>query len=348
MNVEKLPLFQIAAPARMGPIALAGERGALLVTTRGARVLGIFLDGVAENLLWVNPAVASSVESARRFVEAGEWNLGGDRCWLSPELELHFLDAENPSHESYTVPADIDPGNYELEKQFGSGVTFLAPGRVKNARSGGEFSFHMTRTISLCAPPIDVSNLSYVGYELASELIIVSPDRPEACYGLWQLLQLPAGGTLAIAVRGRPPLVDYFSTGAASHCRCTDACATFPITGRSKHKIGLTARDVTGRMGYYRPIGKDQASLIVRQANVLPGATYADYPAHERDRRDVAIQAYNDSGQFGAFGEMEYHVPAACAENDFHARDVSRTWCFAGSTTPVRDVMQELLGSAAE
>jgi len=347
-NTNQQSLLAVVAQSGLQPLALGSKAGVVLVTTHGARVLGIFLPRAGGNMLWTNPAALADSTTAEEFLAKGEWNLGGDRSWLSPENELCFLDAENPSHENHAVPAVMDPGKYTVTRQYPNGVVLGAEGTVRNMFSNGEFTFRLTRGISLCAPPVKAPDLDYIGYELSSDLVITTPDQSGAKYGLWQLMQLPAGGTLSIPLRSAPQPVDYFCTGAASHYRLTDRCLTFPITGDAKHKIGLTAREATGLMSYFRPVGSDHATLIVRQAAVFPGATYADYPAGQRNRRDIAIQAYNDAGGLGPFGEMEYHSPAACAENGFHVRDVSRTWCFAGPLARIGDIQRELLDIATD
>jgi hypothetical protein len=116
MDVRQTTLYQIALAAGLQPRALPDAAGGLLLTVYGARVLGIFLDGTPDNLLWTNPAALTDGAQARRFVGAGEWNLGGARCWLAPELELHFRDPDRPSHANYFVPAAIDPAEYIVQR----------------------------------------------------------------------------------------------------------------------------------------------------------------------------------------------------------------------------------------
>jgi hypothetical protein len=370
VKVPETELYRLVAAGGLEPKVLQADRGGLLVTVHGARVLGIFLGGSAENLLWVHPELGDA-ERARRFVAGGQWNLGGDRCWLSPELELHFRDPRRPSHEDYAVPPAIDPGQYVVQRESQTGLVLESGGQVGNLLTGRPFRFATTRAIHLCPPPLDIGDLSYVGYSLSSELRVIEPDRPEACYGLWQLMQIPPGGTVYVPVRGQPEIVDYFQTGVSSHCRVSPTQVVFPVTGNAKHKLGLRSADVTGMMGCYRPGPSGSATLIVRQAAVFAGATYADYPAHQPERRDVALQFYNDSGQIGGcpipyrrpqagnrgggltprnapsgFGEMEYHSVAACGDNSFQVRDLSCTWCFAGPAAGVAEVGRQLLGLA--
>jgi hypothetical protein len=344
MDISQTKLYAIASAASLQPRAVHDPTGGLLLTVHGARVLGVFLDGVAENLLWINNAALDDAEHARQFVAAGEWNLGGDRGWLAPELELYFRHPAQPSHADWGVPAAIDPGRYAVQREGPTGVALETAGDMVNPRTQSPFRFQIARTICLCPPPINAAELSYVGYELSSELRVLAPDRPDACYGLWQIMQLPPGGTVFVPVRRPPELVDYFRTGVASYCRTARGHVAFPVTGEAKHKLGLRAADVYGTMGYFRPESGGRATLIVRHAAVFPGATYADYPAHQPQRRDVALQFYNDSGGFGGFGEMEVHAPAAIAGRFFQALDVCYTWCFGGARGRVQEIARQLLG----
>lgn len=343
MDIQQKPLYPIASQAGLDPHTLVGPTGGLIITIHGARILGVFLDGARDNLVWTHPELADA-ERATAFVKRGEWNLGGDRCWLAPELELHFKNPEQPSHEDYAVPSVIDPGRYTIRHASDIGIVLQGGGEVTNLKSGAPFNFETLRSICLCDPPADATGVSYVGYELQSELRITTPDRDGACYGLWQLVQIPPGGRTYIPVMRKPEIVDYFRTGVDKHIKQHDDYVVFPVTGKAQHKLGVRADDGTGWMAYYRPVGDGRATLMVRQTSIFGGATYADYPAHDPSRRDVALQFYNDSGAIGGFGEMEYHSVAAIADRFFYTRDVSRMWCFGGSADRIQAIGRELLG----
>jgi hypothetical protein len=318
----------------------------LLLTQRGARVLGVFLHGADGNLLWTNP-VLHSVETARHFVHSREWNAGGDRLWLSPEIDLHFLSPASPTHQEYGVPACIDPGGYVLESEDDACITLATGGEVSNRRSGESLAFRLRRTLRTCESPVHAEGLRYCGYESVSELKVTRPVESPARYGIWQLAQLPPGGAVIVPVRGDPELVDYFRTGVAEHCRLRDGCVEFPVTGRVQHKLGLRADQVSGRMGYLRPSEGDGATLMVRDSIIAATAHYADFPSHQRDRSDVAVQLYNDGGDFGGFGEMEHHSAATAPDARAATRDASRTWCYAGPIGRIREIAAELLGVEA-
>jgi hypothetical protein len=328
------------------PHTLNAAQGALLLTVRGARVLGIFLDGEDENLLWTAAALRTHA-GAQAFLASGDWNMGGDRCWLAPELELHFKDRGQPSHLNYLVPPAVDPGFYALEHSAETGLAFRGGGDVQNIVSGRPFRFETTRAVTLVAPPLATDGVSYVGYLLTSELHIARVDRPAANYGLWQLVQVPAGGTVYIPVRRQPEMVDFFGTNVAAHCHLLSTHVEFPITAQQMQKLGLRPHDVAGVMGYYRPRPGGRATLLVRRAAIFPGAVYADYPFAQPQRRDIAFQFYNDQDRGPAdvgVGEMEYHSSAAHAGNFFSVKDVSCLWAFAGPAERIRAIAGELLG----
>lgn len=342
MSADTSPLFDVCLKADLDPRALTTATGGLVLTVRGARVLGVFLDDAGDNLLWTAPALARPAD-ATRLVLGGQWNVGGDRCWLAPEVELHFANPERPAREEYAVPAAIDPGRYEVEDESETALSLRCDGELPNLVSRRTVTFELSRAISLCPPPCEVGPCSYIGYELSSALAIRYVDRPDAAYGLWQLMQLPPGGTVFIPTRPDAELVDYFNSDVAHHCRRAADHVRFPVTGETPHKLGLRAADVTGRMAYLRPAG-EHGTLIVRQACVFAGGTYADYPAHSRERRDIALQFYNDDGRMGGFGEMEYHSVAAAPDNLYVTRDLSRTWCFAGPLNKLQALGAQLLG----
>ena len=65
-------------------MALSGGMS-VVVTQRGARIFGPFLsDGTP--LCWINPALADEA-SFQDFIASGDWNLGGERVWIAPEIE---------------------------------------------------------------------------------------------------------------------------------------------------------------------------------------------------------------------------------------------------------------------
>src|SRR5450759_5032804 len=88
----------------------SGNKGSVMVLPAYGRVIGLWSDCGRENHFWVNPAFLESKETKN----SGWINPGGDRLWLSPELEFFISDLNRP-WETYSVPACLDPGNYSYQ-----------------------------------------------------------------------------------------------------------------------------------------------------------------------------------------------------------------------------------------
>jgi len=85
------------------PIMLADS---LLILPLGGRILGLAPDGVT-NALWVNPALGSAPDAKALLSDPGWMNLGGDRTWVSPEIDTHVSDPDRML-ETYAVPRTVD------------------------------------------------------------------------------------------------------------------------------------------------------------------------------------------------------------------------------------------------
>src|SRR5512146_373682 len=89
----------------------------ILVMPHGGRLLGLFGSRTDENFLWTNPAL-DAVGSAQALFESVTWhNSGGDRTWVSPELDFFF--PKYPDLSVYRQPPELDPGNYTLVESRG-------------------------------------------------------------------------------------------------------------------------------------------------------------------------------------------------------------------------------------
>ncbi|MHB1335910.1 MAG: hypothetical protein ACYCXQ_08095 [Candidatus Humimicrobiaceae bacterium] len=86
------------------------EEKCAVILERGGRILGPFTSMDKESILWVNPSFAES-SLFKKFLESGDWNIGGGRLWIAPELQHNCKDRKNFS-EGYMLPKQADPGNY--------------------------------------------------------------------------------------------------------------------------------------------------------------------------------------------------------------------------------------------
>jgi len=317
-------------------------QGGYVVFPQGARVLGAWPDGQDENIFWT----ADRCQSGRTLAEAlqaKEWNYGGDRLWFSPELNL-FVRRPLATDPEY-VPPSIDPGDYDLRVE-GDTVHMRQSGTLRDGREGVDIRFEASRTVRpVEAPLAKLSEVAYVGYEFVSRIEAGTDGGAAPRVNLWQLAMVPPTGEILIPTWRKAKPYDFFSTGTKKWCKVKSECVVFPVTGDRRHKIGVNASVVCGRIGYLRRLGKKRWSLLVRNMQPVPGAYYPDYPIADPSRRCFAVQCYNDGGQFGGFGEVEHHAPAVVTgKNTCTSMDVSHLWAFVGPPAVIRRVAAELLG----
>lgn len=348
MSLTVTQLFDHLDAGGFRPVCLESGVGRLIISEYGGRIMGVFPDFELPNLLWTPPALATP-DGAATLRASGNWQLGGERLWLAPELELHFTDPAKPSAETYQVPGAIDPGDWTLEREDGGAwIRLVNSGRVVNQLTKTEFGFRIERDICGSKPGVCGMDFDSYGYEIETRLRIDVTNQPDTAYGLWNVAMVPVGGTMLIPLRQAPQLVDYYQNDVVGRCTQSSDYVAFPISGSNWHKLGLRANDVRGAFGYWRPLPDDQATLIIRQTPIDRDGVYIDYPGHTPECRDVVFQFYDDNGAQGAFGEFESHAPAATAETGFYASDKHDTWYFTGSRESLKSVAAELLGISRE
>lgn len=332
------------------PIQLFRKGSSLLVLPYGGRTLGLYnRDG--NNFFWVNPDL-NNVATAEAFFTAEGWqNSGGDRTWVSPEVELFISDIGNPG-ETYQVPLSLDPGNYRVQHGKGQ-VTLTNQARVFLNRQEKSCEVELAKTIRMAENPLRYEQgmasshqkLDFVGYDQLTSLRFVSEEEPGIRLGIWNLVQVPAGGEIVIpTVRESAPKT-YFGSVEASNLCVTPESIRFRVDAKHSHKIGVRAASTIGRIGYLRPIGDGKKTLVVRSFFVAPSAEYVDVPWDNLDDVGYAIQCYNDNGDLGEFGEMEYHTPAIGDGTGISSyQDRSQVWAFLGDTQLIHETFRQLLG----
>jgi hypothetical protein len=332
------PLLELAAPGR----------GALLVLPYGGRVLGLFAEPGGENFFWVNPALAG-VESARACLEGAAWvHSGGDRIWISPEIETHIGDLADP-WGTYVVPRQVDPGHYVAERR-GDTVELRNRARVTFHRRQVDCDVELERSVQLLANPLRTEpalavGIAYAGYAQTTTLRLMDPVSAPPV-SLWSLAVVPPTGHMIVPTWGPADVVDFFEPTAPERLRATPHAVHFLIDGLEQHKIGIRPGPLTGRAGYLRAAGPDRQTLLVRQWLVNPSGDYIDTPWESRAEPGYAFESYNGGAALGAFGELEYHTPAiGGGSGPTTLTDTSQLWAFSGPPAAIAAVARRLLGS---
>jgi hypothetical protein len=310
-------------------------------------VLGLFPPGGVENFYWTHPAL-ESVKSARDFYAGSQWhNSGGDRTWLSPEVDLFF--PNYPDLSTYFQPRQLDPGNYQVEKH-GATIRLVNRLTLTMARSQASADLVLTKSVGPAPNPLRHERglpwrdqLEYVGYSLNTSLEILGPTR--ARVGLWNLVQMPHGGDLLIPtyVKGEPKV--YFGSISPQELLVSNHLVRYKMCQTGEHKLGLRAVPTAGRVGYFFQKG-DRWNLIIRNFFVDPSGEYVDVPWRDAEDLGYSTQACNINSALGQFSELEYHIPAIGAGTGrSRCEDVAQVWAFRGPQDSILAVVRTLLSA---
>jgi hypothetical protein len=199
-------------------------------------------------------------------------------------------------------------GGYAVILERGSRLTHLVPANSTESA--------VWTNISLIANPFlmidsdehrELAQIPYIGYQCDTRIQLLSetehvPDAPLPEFNLWSILQVPPGGTVLVPVLGdSEPLVMYREQEEI-HMNRQPHYASFPFEGGSSFKLSYNTLQSTGRLGYYRRLSKETSSLIVRQLQVNPSASYPDYPENQPDYTGSCMQFFYDGEKMGGFG----------------------------------------------
>jgi hypothetical protein len=330
------------------PVILPCGDGRVMVLPHGARLLACELPGTGGNLFWHTPK-ACRPASLAPLIQSGA-GLGGDRLWIAPEIAYMWKDlarARVSPFDCYTLPPAMDPGSYRLLEEGADHVGLWADMELVDHRFGRSIRLRVDRRFTVAGRPDAVpAEVGFAGFAIRNDLALLGGDDG-AVAGAWDILQVPPGGTLicpTLSPVAQPR--SYYNPFGPRHVRAGDAAVRFMIDGAHQIKMGLSPSQTTGRMGYHLCDGSGRGTLIVRLFLPQPGEPYVDLP---RSSDEVfggdAMQAYNDSGMFGGFGEMEYHEPALVVGRSPSCRSgTSVTYVMAGPDEAIREAGRRLLG----
>jgi len=152
---------------------------ALVVPRLGARILGAGVDEL--NAFWVSPSLEGCLEGR-------DWNAGGQRTWLAPELgPLGFF---GTGESDWAVPPELDPGSYRLLEAGRSGARCRGLCRLRSA-DGTEYRLELERRVEIRDLPEPGPGVRCVVLGIRHSLHNAG-DRPiHSRVGLWSILQVP-------------------------------------------------------------------------------------------------------------------------------------------------------------
>jgi hypothetical protein len=322
----------------------------ILISQNGGRVFGPFLSQDSESIFWINSAFAQS-DSFKAFLNSGDWNLGGDRIWIAPEVQYNIQDRAD-LWGSYHLPEQVDPGRYRLDqpKQDQWRLFQDMDLELYNLASGHK-ELRLERLIQQVEDPLRnlsdyqdlIDGVIFAGYQ---QIVSLSESKQDGILSeAWSLIQLNPGGTLLIQASPRVEICDYYEPIDESLQSIYSNHVRLKITGDRRYKVGYKAAQVFGRLAYLNHLDDGRSYLIVRSFFNNPSAPYAEEPSHSPGRRGHSIHIYNDDGNLGGFGELECNAQTiGGATGRSSSTDQVVLWLYVGSSNKVKEIALHLLG----
>lgn len=323
-----------------------------LLTRRGARILGLFSTPESANLFWTHPALAAPEDFAQ-FAAAEAWNLGGERCWIAPEIQYNITDRDDFFGTLGVDPA-MDPGSFTLTATDRS-VKFTSKfSLTAHVIASGQKQLAVERVVRPVDDPLRhlseyaalIDGVRFAGYEQTATL--TERNQTPIYSEIWNLVQLNAGGLLLIPCTGTVEASEYFGSAPEEVHQVKDNHVRLHITGQRQYKVGYKAATLTGRMGYWNKLPDGQEYLLIRQFFNNPSAFYVEEPPAQPGVRGHSVHIYNDDGGLGgpnSFGEMECSGQTiGGASGRSTSTDTFVLWAYVGASAAIRHIAQVLLG----
>jgi hypothetical protein len=310
-----------------------------LVLEHGGRIIGLYAPDRMDNFLWTNPAL-ETVSSAQDFFHSSQWhNSGGQRTWISPEME--FFLPNYPASSEYFQPRQLDPGTYQLHRR-GSTLHLSTCCRLNHRSSGAALDMTIEKKITGAEDPlrtIYIEGLVYAGLTVLTTLNAQPLDGTPVKISLWNLVQISPGGEAFVPTLSRPSFIRYFGDIEDRDLRIQDNGIAYRMSAAGKQKIGFPAEGQTGRIGYLQR-GRKDTSLVVVNFQVSESMEYLDVPWQNPHAPACPVQLCSVQSEHEGFAELEHHS-AACTAN---CSDEFQIWAYAGKSSAVEQAARYLLG----
>ncbi len=331
------------AENNIGHAELDLDGNTLVLPERGGHALGPF-DREGRSCFWLTPAFTDA-EAFADLVARRDWNIGGLRLWLAPEIRLGVRDRER-YWETLRVQPDMEPAACGWTIADGAASTAYSL-RLEVCNPNCEaVTLDLRRTIRPVRNPLRdrLSGLDYFGFNhvATSTKTNAAPVMVEN----WNLVQVRGGGTAFVPVTGDFVYRDYYEPLELSHRRTAPGLARLCLDGRKRFKIGIQSSCHFGRIGYWRRVGNAEELLVCNYFND-PSALYAEQPAGDPEASGLSMHVYNDGGMFGGFAELEANGRTIGGDGDGDGAsrtDTFTVWGFRGTAEAVRDAAGMLLG----
>ena len=295
---------------------------------------------------------------------------GENRFWLGPEggkYSIYFEPGTEQVYDNWHTPKPIDIEEWVTENASEKEAVF-SKDMVLNNYLGNELSLTVKRTISLfnnndiqnnlnIQLPEDVNNVAYSTINDITNKNDFEWTEETGTISMWMLdMYNPSDSAVTVIpfntgeVSELGPVVtsDYFGEIPADRLIEDNGILYFKTDGKSRRKLGMTAKRTTSLAGNYDPISQ---RLTVVTFDVHPDKIYLNQEWNpEKDPLiGDALNAYNDGpledgSIMGPFLELESSSPAAFLKPGESLSHTHNIYHFVGSEASLSPIAEKLFG----
>jgi hypothetical protein len=294
---------------------------------------------------------------------------GENRFWLGPEggkYSLFFMPGKKMTFDNWHTPAPFDSQPWAVASTDDStSVTLHKDMRLENHR-GAELSIAVKRKISLLnKSAIDGqlhlpgnNSVSVVGYRTDNTITNTGDFDWTEKTGMpciWILDMFNPSPSTVIVVpfhktsdHTKIATTDYFGEIPPDRIKYTDSILLFKADGKSRGKLGLTAKRAKGVQGSYDAV---HHVLTIVTCQLDPDARYLnqEWDTVKAVFSGDAQNSYNDGpladgSQMGPFYEMESVSPAAMLKAGGSLSHSQSVFHFTGNEKSLDPIARQILG----
>lgn len=328
-------------------IELNYNEGTVVVSEYGARVLGMFPKKECINLLWVNPLI-------KDLITKNEWNIGGDRYWISPERLFFYKNPE--SWESWFCPEGLDPADFKITSSSNTSCLITSDISLTNQLNKKTYNGKIKRYISLVKEPIK-TGVAYCGIQYLDDCTLFVPDLQ---INGWTLTQIISGGTenpgtVLIPTKKNPKPQSYFRTIPNDRIKIMDTYVAFKIDVDDIYKLAIRPEDIdlkrAGKIGYILKIpNSEDYCFMIKVSFDIPDSQEQCFDI-SRDHPDAeigVIQSYNAESPDKSnlmFGEIELQLnPFRTVYQKSQGFAKHQLFGYLGTKEEILNVVEKYLG----
>lgn len=325
-----------------------GDGWEIVVAQHGGHVFGPFSERCPEGIFWMPESVKEPV-SFKRLVDSRNWNTGGDRVWVAPEIQFNIMDRSR-YRETLDTPKSIDPGDFFMKRSRDAVTLRQAMELESHNTVTGTVHVEFARTVLKAPNPLRklddygilMQDVSWCGFE---QVLDLTAESGQDIYAeSWNLLQIRPKGTLYIPMYRPLRGTDHYEP-AGSHEYLAGHGVCLRITGDSRYKIAYKSAVLTGRFGYMSDERDGESCLIIINYPNNPSAMYSEEPPELEGDTGYSIHIYNDDGNAGGFAEMECNMQTiGCPTGLNRSIDRVSKWIYVGKKEKLRAIAEVLLG----